>query len=198
MTKVESVSEELKSLITELESDEQDNIVSQNNEELEALTNIQNEFQRKSESLDQELLSMQSSLKEYEWFAYMGHIERKKEALACEAELRCLRIKKASLQKQITMQVGDSEKTRKMLCGVELQLNSTPLFLERAQIRVESSYEYYKMTTGKISRMDYETWILGNSKVPLDDDENFVKAVTNNYKETHPSVSEEAPSQRRI
>lgn len=32
MTKVDSVSEEFKSLITELESDEQDNIVSQNDE----------------------------------------------------------------------------------------------------------------------------------------------------------------------
>lgn len=127
----------------------------------------------------------------------MGHIERKKEVLACEAELRCLRIKKASLQKQITMQVGDLEEARKMLSKVELQLDSTPLFLERAQIRVESSYEYYKMTTGKISRMDYETWILGNSKVPLDDDEEYVKKVTNNYKETHPSVSKETPSQRK-
>lgn len=198
MTKVDSVSEEIKSLIAELERDEQENIILQNNEELEAIANIQNEFQMKAASLDQDLARMQGSLSEYQWFAYMGHINRKKEVLAWETELRCLRMKKASLQKQITLQVGDLEKARTLLDQVELQLNSTPLFLERAKIRVESSFEYYKMATGKISKTDYETWIFGNSKVPAGDDENFVKDITIQYREAHQSAPEEIHPQRKV
>lgn len=159
---------------------------------------IQREKQGKDATITQNVLDMKSSLKDYEWFAYMGYAGRQMEVNAWEAELKSLQVKKLALEKQVSAQVGNYEKAKDYLDEVDLKLLSTPIFIERAKMRVESSYEYYKMTTGKISRMDYETWILGNSKVPIGDDENYVSNIEVQYKNNHLESNENGQSSIRM
>ena len=158
------------------------------------LEKVKKEEQIKNDAINQDVLDMQSILKDYEWFAYIGHANRKKEVNAWETELESLRIQKLVLEKQISARIGDYQQAIDDLNEVDLKLLSTPVLLARAKMRVESSYEYFKMTTGKISRMDYETWILGNRKVPLGDDENYVRDITIQYKKNHIESNENIQS----
>lgn len=193
---MEKLSELLKkqdALMKELKQvNQQINEIRANNEEdihdVEGIISIQKDLEQieidknnANSYINQQVLEMKDSLADYEWFAYMAWSQRKIDLNEREAEIKSWKIAKASLEDQVSKQYGNYERAREILTNVELNLNSAPMFLKRAKWRVDSSYQYYRMCTGQISRMDYETLLLGNREVPIGDDENFANALQQEY-----------------
>lgn len=156
---------------------------------VESILSVQNELEKikreislKNSEINQDVLNKKDSMNEYEWFSYMGHAERRKTLNEHEGNLKSLEIKKAALEKQITTQDGDYEKAKDVLVDVNLELGVLPAMIERVKSRVDSSKQYYRMVSGQISKMDYETYIFGNKKVQSGEDADYVRELEISYR----------------
>lgn len=171
---------------------------------VESILSVQNKLERikmgiilKNNEINQEVLNKKDSMNDYEWFSYMGYAERRKTLNEYEGELKSLEIKKVALEKQITMQYGDYEKAKDILVDVNLELGVLPEMIERVKLRVDSSKQYYKMVSGQISKMDYETYLFGNKKVQSDEDADYVRELEISYRNSLSDNSENLENNQR-
>lgn len=154
------------------------NLESRNYSLEQEIAKIKESYALEAYKIDMDVLDNNDCMSEHEWFAYMAHAKRKKSVNWYKCELECAQFNSKALEQIDHL----DDKLRDIKECAELDLKLLPILIKRAGYRVESSYYYYQVVSGQMTRMDYETWLFGNKKVPSGEDEDFARRVERSYK----------------